>query len=106
MVGAPAAMIRFPVAVEPVIVIMSDRKSTRLNSSHRCISYAVFCLKKKKQYYKVSVSKTPPTEDLLHLQKETNLTLYQDVLVNDDKLFILLTNRLFPYYMDPNHKLF
>src|SRR5437764_7606193 len=26
-----------------------DRKSTRLNSSHRCISYAVFCLKKKKQ---------------------------------------------------------
>src|SRR5436189_4043579 len=27
----------------------SDRKSTRLNSSHRCISYAVFCLKKKKK---------------------------------------------------------
>src|SRR5437879_8097604 len=29
---------------EPVDVL--DRKSTRLNSSHRCISYAVFCLKK------------------------------------------------------------
>src|SRR5437879_9033944 len=29
----------------------SDRKSTRLNSSHRCISYAVFCLKKKKIYH-------------------------------------------------------
>src|SRR5207248_11141751 len=28
-----------------------DRKSTRLNSSHRTISYAVFCLKKKKQQY-------------------------------------------------------
>src|SRR5437763_10102437 len=27
---------------------LADRKSTRLNSSHRCISYAVFCLKKKK----------------------------------------------------------
>src|SRR6476660_10103805 len=26
-----------------------DRKSTRLNSSHQIISYAVFCLKKKKQ---------------------------------------------------------
>src|SRR5437762_5889708 len=25
---------------------LQDRKSTRLNSSHRCISYAVFCLKK------------------------------------------------------------
>src|SRR5437764_5959486 len=28
--------------------LVVDRKSTRLNSSHRCISYAVFCLKKKK----------------------------------------------------------
>src|SRR5256886_5407455 len=28
---------------------MGDRKSTRLNSSHSQISYAVFCLKKKKQ---------------------------------------------------------
>src|SRR5689334_24284565 len=27
-----------------------DRKSTRLNSSHSSISYAVFCLKKKKKY--------------------------------------------------------
>src|SRR5437879_10953139 len=29
--------------------VLGDRKSTRLNSSHRCISYAVFCLKKKKK---------------------------------------------------------
>src|SRR5437763_11982034 len=29
-------------------ILLEDRKSTRLNSSHRCISYAVFCLKKKK----------------------------------------------------------
>src|SRR5437879_9897146 len=29
-----------------VALKMIDRKSTRLNSSHRCISYAVFCLKK------------------------------------------------------------
>src|SRR3989475_7769878 len=28
----------------------ADRKSTRLNSSHSQISYAVFCLKKKRQY--------------------------------------------------------
>src|SRR5437764_10185961 len=32
----------------PELGIPEDRKSTRLNSSHRCISYAVFCLKKKK----------------------------------------------------------
>src|SRR5256885_8187227 len=30
-------------------VIVTDRKSTRLNSSHLVISYAVFCLKKKKK---------------------------------------------------------
>src|SRR3712207_7176922 len=29
-----------------------DRKSTRLNSSHANISYAVFCLKKKKSHYR------------------------------------------------------
>src|SRR5439155_20686970 len=33
---------------QPQIVV--DRKSTRLNSSHVAISYAVFCLKKKKRY--------------------------------------------------------
>src|SRR5437879_7842872 len=37
-----------------------DRKSTRLNSSHRCISYAVFCLKKKKNTY--NSKKTQKTE--------------------------------------------
>src|SRR5689334_24846086 len=30
--------------------ILADRKSTRLNSSHSSISYAVFCLKKKNRY--------------------------------------------------------
>src|SRR5258708_11845500 len=30
--------------------IIKNRKSTRLNSSHQIISYAVFCLKKKKKY--------------------------------------------------------
>src|SRR3712207_8752304 len=32
-----------------------DRKSTRLNSSHANISYAVFCLKKKKILYKQNI---------------------------------------------------
>src|SRR5690625_5884850 len=32
---------------EPLVIIIKDRKSTRLNSSHVAISYAVFCLKKK-----------------------------------------------------------
>src|SRR2546422_3003905 len=36
-----------------------DRKSTRLNSSHGYISYAVFCLKKKKQMHLASVTCEP-----------------------------------------------
>src|SRR5437763_11202737 len=36
------------IAGAPTETPAPDRKSTRLNSSHRCISYAVFCLKKKK----------------------------------------------------------
>src|SRR5262245_62376972 len=39
-----------------------DRKSTRLNSSHLGISYAVFCLKKKKRYVYL-----PPPVQQLHI---------------------------------------
>src|SRR5438874_3273779 len=38
-----------PAIVEQDDVALGDRKSTRLNSSHVEISYAVFCLKKKKK---------------------------------------------------------
>src|SRR5437899_4990846 len=43
----------------------TDRKSTRLNSSHLGISYAVFCLKKKKHYtYLHNLSQTPNQQRL------------------------------------------
>src|SRR5437867_10678907 len=41
------------------LVFNRDRKSTRLNSSHRTISYAVFCLKKKTR--RKECTWTPPT---------------------------------------------
>src|SRR3954464_7468266 len=41
------------------MLFRSDRKSTRLNSSHTIISYAVFCLKKKKQ--KIETGHDAPT---------------------------------------------
>src|SRR3712207_7985022 len=49
-----------------------DRKSTRLNSSHANISYAVFCLKKKKKIYmmikyKVKLQKAPIILTFLHI---------------------------------------
>src|SRR5437763_16689721 len=43
----PPADVWLVVNSRPVASQCVDRKSTRLNSSHRCISYAVFCLKKK-----------------------------------------------------------
>src|SRR3712207_7744935 len=42
-----------------------DRKSTRLNSSHANISYAVFCLKKKKQHTTRPIDKTRHTSTQL-----------------------------------------
>src|SRR5437879_10044006 len=42
--------------------VLEDRKSTRLNSSHRCISYAVFCLKKKKITHEYSQNKATVTQ--------------------------------------------
>src|SRR5256885_5475499 len=50
IVPAASSKTCYPVFGCAISVIMncSDRKSTRLNSSHLVISYAVFCLKKKK----------------------------------------------------------
>src|SRR2546422_5747505 len=50
---ALAEMVTVPETIEPAAgavmeTVGGDRKSTRLNSSHGYISYAVFCLKKKK----------------------------------------------------------
>src|SRR5438105_7142764 len=42
------------VALEQLDSLPEDRKSTRLNSSHEWISYAVFCLKKKKNTKKIT----------------------------------------------------
>src|SRR5690606_39750308 len=39
------------------VAATTDRKSTRLNSSHVKISYAVFCLKKKKKQYENIITK-------------------------------------------------
>src|SRR2546430_6088092 len=45
----PAVVVKHVVVPLPAAGRSQDRKSTRLNSSHSQISYAVFCLKKKKK---------------------------------------------------------
>src|SRR5258708_30667751 len=48
----------------PRLCHSQDRKSTRLNSSHQIISYAVFCLKKKKMNETKESHKHRVTEDI------------------------------------------
>src|SRR5260221_10860622 len=48
----------------------ADRKSTRLNSSHTVISYAVFCLKKKKKKSKRMKHNTPSSDTIVQGNNE------------------------------------
>src|SRR5687768_17622014 len=66
VVDAPGRLDRRPEAVHQPL----DRKSTRLNSSHGYISYAVFCLKKKKNR---------KTSHPLHNHKSTILLILQTI---------------------------
>src|SRR5689334_23968850 len=63
-------------------LLQEDRKSTRLNSSHSSISYAVFCLKKKKKNYKHLIS-----------HKNTNLIIHElhQSILHFTYTFIILT---------------
>src|SRR2546426_123250 len=80
--------------------VAGDRKSTRLNSSHLVISYAVFCLKKKKndakQHYAIT-NTTCPDSHVDALIIETYSTAYRLMI-----FFFLMIRRpprstLFPY---------
>src|SRR3712207_7177044 len=53
-VDAPVVRERFAAGPARVRIGPQDRKSTRLNSSHANISYAVFCLKKKSRTFHAS----------------------------------------------------
>src|SRR2546429_6742898 len=62
-------------------VVLGDRKSTRLNSSHGYISYAVFCLKKKKKTM-INYAYT-----------------YSSILVRDDQPYTLRPVRIPVYHL-------
>src|SRR4051795_1870317 len=94
--------------------VSSDRKSTRLNSSHTLISYAVFCLKKKKYVAAARQSSTPGQQwagagekPALYLSRPRGCAvelppLHEQVLVLLAVFFFLMIRRpprstLFPY---------
>src|SRR5438552_14186523 len=69
-----ALLARFPA---PDFYVSGDRKSTRLNSSHQIISYAVFCLKKKKKKQN-KTSKINENIKILHyVHRAVNLIINQ-----------------------------
>src|SRR5947208_5071437 len=59
--------LRAGLAVAAEVVFVVDRKSTRLNSSHQIISYAVFCLKKKNAPIRFSLASVNLPELLTYL---------------------------------------
>src|SRR6476646_4975006 len=94
--------------VSPYIALLDgasqDRKSTRLNSSHTVISYAVFCLKKKKHSRAMGAPDIvrqylePGNRDGMSRRREHEIA----VLLVRVRLFFLLIRRpprstLFPY---------
>src|SRR5256885_13149244 len=55
-----------------------DRKSTRLNSSHLVISYAVFCLKKKKSYTRARLIEYPYAVNRIHFHTRPSTLIVDD----------------------------
>src|SRR5947209_13258164 len=55
-----------------------DRKSTRLNSSHANISYAVFCLKKKNNILQISGKTSQDVHNMLYAVDRKILTLHEN----------------------------
>src|SRR6266542_3627396 len=70
-----------------------DRKSTRLNSSHGSISYAVFCLKKKKKNVFTHIFSINTTEKLILL-----LWLHSSILLRSCEFVFFILNSSFVYY--------
>src|ERR1035438_5945662 len=58
---------------KPKSLFQLDRKSTRLNSNHLGISYAVFCLKKKKKTHKKIPNMTTPYIGFIVSNRNTQL---------------------------------
>src|SRR5260221_5132143 len=66
--GAAVALVKLAAAsmLSTTVLPAVDRKSTRLNSSHTVISYAVFCLEKKNKPHKHDSIGQLPIADALH----------------------------------------
>src|SRR2546430_7002812 len=71
-----------------VLLIRKDRKSTRLNSSHSQISYAVFCLKKKKKTQMQFANVTAYTDDIAILFFLSNNSFYDNISAAANDIYL------------------
>src|SRR5574340_408675 len=78
----------------------TDRKSTRLNSSHQKISYAVFCLKKKKIFFFFNDT---ATTEIYTLSLHDALPICALFLENLNTVFGLGYNEVPPLYRSEEH---
>src|ERR1039457_4872338 len=79
---------------------ITDRKSTRLNSSHLVISYAVFCLKNKRKHRRTTGATLPDPASPSHLQGDSPIPVH--LRAPCQIFFFLMIRRpprstLFPY---------
>src|SRR5256885_7010996 len=85
-------------------VLREDRKSTRLNSSHLVISYAVFCLKKKKKTsHETPLPTINPTDSIHH--PTFLLTIYPHTNILSTPflhVYIYIYHHFFAPAMHPN----
>src|SRR3989449_3086777 len=87
---------RPPAAREPprgTCRLQQDRKSTRLNSSHGYISYAVFCLKKKKKKSEITKKKNYKNQEGTTNRRNSTLRKYNTKGTQVEHLKLATTTR-------------
>src|SRR3954449_11785860 len=88
MIRRPPRSTLFPYTTLSMVAVSLDRKSTRLNSSHTLISYAVFCLKDRRLRHGGAVSVA------LRAQAYRRAALAQRAPLDPDRVsFFFLTRR-------------
>src|SRR5260221_10272274 len=74
--------------------ITDDRKSTRLNSSHTVISYAVFCLKKKITVRRVNTASREQYEVLVRMRLTLEMPRHRLIFVNSMERYVAGMDRV------------